>query len=483
VKVAIQDPAGNTVTGATDVVTLAIGTNPAGGVLSGTTAVAAVNGVATFSNLSIDKTGDNYTLTATAGGLSAATSPAFDIVPGTANHLVFVTGPTDRIVGQKFSPGLQVQVQDAGGNPVLFATGTITITSSVNGTLTGTATVAPILGTATFNNLAINAAGTGYQLTAFLSGGGAASVTSGAFDVAQAATTITITRKIPSTSITAQAVTVEYDVNITAPGAGSPGGTVTVTDGTDSCTGGITVGGGTGSCQVRFRTAGSKSVTATYNGDANFTGSTSPVATQQVNPANTTLAIQSDTPDPSAPNEVVTVQWTLDPNGASSGGTPTGTVTISTSDGQETCSAPAAFGPRSCQITLTASGNRTLVASYPGDANFNAAPTVTTNHLVTAAPNAPPTAADDGSLTTSVNTPLGVGAPGVLGNDGDPDNGPSSLTARNASDPAHGTVTLNADGSFTYTPDQDFTGTDTFTYEAFDGADASTATVTITVTP
>jgi VCBS repeat-containing protein len=343
--------------------------------------------------------------------------------------------------------------------------------------------VAPVLGTATFNNLAINTAGTGYELTAFLSGGGAASATSGDFDVGQAGTTIAITRRIPTTSITAQAVTVEYDVNITAPGAGSPSGTVTVTDGTDSCTGGITVGGGTGSCQIRFRTAGSKSVTATYNGDANFTGSTSAAVTHLVNKANTTLAIQSDAPDPSAVNEVVTVQWTLDPNGASSGGTPTGTVTISTSDGSETCSAPAAFGPSSCQITLTAPGNRTLVASYPGDANFNAAPTVTTGHVVTAAANVPPNASDDGPLTTPANTPLGVPAPGVLANDSDPDGGPSSLIARNASDPANGTVALGADGSFTYTPDPGFTGTDSFTYEAFDGADAATATVTVTVGP
>src|SRR2546426_1264640 len=54
VKVAIQDAGGNTVTTATSVVTLAIGTNPASGTLSGTTSVAAVNGGATLSNLSLN---------------------------------------------------------------------------------------------------------------------------------------------------------------------------------------------------------------------------------------------------------------------------------------------------------------------------------------------------------------------------------------------------------------------------------------------
>ena len=49
--------------------------------------------------------------------------------------------------------------------------------------------------------------------------------------------------------------------------------------------------------------------------------------------------------------------------------------------------------------------------------------------------------------------------------------------------PANGTVTLNADGSFTYTPNANFNGTDSFTYTANDGtADSNVATVTITVT-
>lgn len=80
-------------------------------------------------------------------------------------------------------------------------------------------------------------------------------------------------------------------------------------------------------------------------------------------------------------------------------------------------------------------------------------------------------------------TPLSVAAPGVLGNDRDTeDNDP--LTAHDASDPAGGSVSLNGDGSFTYTPDAGFSGTDTFTYVASDGRDYSApATVSITVGP
>ena len=73
-QVSVEDANGNVVTSDNSSVTVAIGTNPGGGTLGGTLTVAAVNGVATFSNLSINKAGTGYTLTATDGSLSGATS-------------------------------------------------------------------------------------------------------------------------------------------------------------------------------------------------------------------------------------------------------------------------------------------------------------------------------------------------------------------------------------------------------------------------
>jgi VCBS repeat-containing protein len=95
--------------------------------------------------------------------------------------------------------------------------------------------------------------------------------------------------------------------------------------------------------------------------------------------------------------------------------------------------------------------------------------------------NRAPVAAAD-AFSTAEDTAVTVPAPGVLGNDTDPDGNP--LTAALASGPSHGTLTLNANGSFTYTPAANFNGNDSFTYRASDGTlTSSPATVTITVTP
>ncbi len=93
VRVTIQDANGGTVTGSNATVSIAIATNPSSGSLSGTLSVAAVNGVATFSNLALSAPGNGYTLRASSSGLASATSASFTvngtvatptITPGTA---------------------------------------------------------------------------------------------------------------------------------------------------------------------------------------------------------------------------------------------------------------------------------------------------------------------------------------------------------------------------------------------------------------
>src|SRR5207248_5846022 len=85
------------------------------------------------------------------------------------------------------------------------------------------------------------------------------------------------------------------------------------------------------------------------------------------------------------------------------------------------------------------------------------------------------------AYTTAQGTPLSVAvAQGVLANDSDVDG--DALTAQLVSGPAHGSLALNGDGSFTYTPDAPYSGPDSFTYKANDGQlDSNVATVTLTV--
>lgn len=144
--------------------------------------------------------------------------------------------------------------------------------------------------------------------------------------------------------------------------------------------------------------------------------------------------------------------------------------------------------PANGTVTLDADGSFT----YTPKANFNGTDTftykasgdgvesapATVTITVTAVADVPVAVAD--TYQTNEDTVLTVAAPGVLGNDTDPDGG---MTAVKVSGPAHGTLALNANGSFTYTPEGNFSGTDSFTYKAGGATDAEAVTVTITVKP
>lgn len=91
--------------------------------------------------------------------------------------------------------------------------------------------------------------------------------------------------------------------------------------------------------------------------------------------------------------------------------------------------------------------------------------------------------AKDDNYTTEKNTGLDVDAPGVLANDSDPDGDTITIIAHDTTSSAGGQVTLNADGSFTFTPPSDTTGVDTFTYTVSDpDGNTDTAMVSITIT-
>ena len=115
------------------------------------------------------------------------------------------------------------------------------------------------------------------------------------------------------------------------------------------------------------------------------------------------------------------------------------------------------------------------IAACGGSGGGSPAPTPRSGSTGPPAPppppvNAAPTAADD-NYSASRDDSLAVAAPGVLANDSDAEKRRADGAA--CRDAAHGTLTLNPDGSFSYTPAAGFTGTDEFTYVASDGNDAT----------
>ncbi|EID17755.1 outer membrane adhesin-like protein [Mycolicibacterium phlei RIVM601174] len=104
--------------------------------------------------------------------------------------------------------------------------------------------------------------------------------------------------------------------------------------------------------------------------------------------------------------------------------------------------------------------------------------TATVTITITAVNDAP--VASDDAYSVNQGQTLTVSGPGVVGNDFDVDG--DAITATLINGPASGTVTLNKDGSFTYTPTAGFSGTDSFTYQLSDGTTTGNiATVSITV--
>ncbi|NLE37509.1 MAG: tandem-95 repeat protein, partial [Pirellulaceae bacterium] len=157
----------------------------------------------------------------------------------------------------------------------------------------------------------------------------------------------------------------------------------------------------------------------------------------------------------------------------------------------DTLSAILVTGPASGTLSLAANGSFTYVptASFTGTVSFTYraqdgvfSSNIATVTITVQATAAAPTAVNNAYSVNEDNTLTVATSTGVLANDTDP-NG-DSLSAVLVAGASHGTVSLAANGSFTYTPSANYHGTDTFTYRATDGSlTSNTATVTITVNP
>ena len=198
--VAIQDAGGNTVTSNTSTVSLAIGTNPSGGTLSGCTGTTTA-GVATFSGCKIDKPGNGYTLTASDGTLQPGTSNAFNIVTPALTSFKVVPATNTPTAGSGFN--VTITALDQSGFTFPGTTGTQAIafsgpSSSPNGTAPlYPATVSFAAGIGTANITLYDA-----QTTTLTATQGSVTGTSGNVTVAALATPVafTVTNPGPQTA-------------------------------------------------------------------------------------------------------------------------------------------------------------------------------------------------------------------------------------------------------------------------------------------
>jgi hypothetical protein len=338
-------------------------------------------------------------------------------------HVVYPPDTTTTITSDDTDPsvvGQSVMVQYLVESAASTPTGNVTVSDGTN-SCTGTVAAGQCL-------LTFTSAGAKSLIASYSSDGTFIGSTSVAepHTVNAADTTTTITSDDPDPSAVGQSVTVQYDVSVNAPGSGTPTGSVTVGDGTISCTGTVAAG----QCSVTFTSAGAKSLTATYAGDSDFNGSTSAGEAHTVNGGATATTITADTPDPSVVGEAVTVHYSV----TSNSGTPTGNVTVS--DGTISCTATVAAGQ--CSLTFTSTGSKALTASYGGDGTFTGSTSAAEAHTVNTA---------DTTTTITSDSP-------------DPSTQGSAVTVQYI-------VTANAPGS----------GTPTGTVTISDGVDSCTGPV------
>jgi hypothetical protein len=213
IQVAVKDQFGNVLTSNASTVTVAMASGPGGFASGSTTAMAAVNGVATFSNLMFGTAG-SYTLGVTDGSLSGATSGSIAVSASAANKLAITQTPTTGTAGQALGTALKVSVEDSSGNVVTTNTSTviIAVASGPGAFASGSTTsVAAVSGVAAFSNLIFDTAGT---YTLGVSDGSLTGATSATITVSSGAASKLVVTQAPTTGTAGQALGTALKISV-----------------------------------------------------------------------------------------------------------------------------------------------------------------------------------------------------------------------------------------------------------------------------
>lgn len=145
-----------------------------------------------------------------------------------------------------------------------------------------------------------------------------------------------------------------------------PSGIVNVTTNANSSECSIQLTDGMGSCEIGYAEPGIYSITATYGGD-DFHSSSSDSTNHEVIQAETTTSLLSHEPNPSLVGQPISVTFEV----TSTFGLPSGSVTVTVSSSDQTCSDDLVEGVGSCAITLETQNTYTITATYSGDLYFS----------------------------------------------------------------------------------------------------------------
>jgi hypothetical protein len=210
VVIDVENASGQIVTTDNSAVILSLATSPSGATESGTFSVKAVNGVATFSNLILTKAGA-YTLKATDGALTSATTSALSITAAAVAKVAFAVQPKTTTAGAAVSPAVVVDIEDTYGNIVTTSAATVAMAvASGGGTLTGMTSVAAKSGVATFSNLIMTLAGAHtIKVTE-----GSLTATSGSFTISPAAASKLVLATAPGATTAGKAISPAVVVDI-----------------------------------------------------------------------------------------------------------------------------------------------------------------------------------------------------------------------------------------------------------------------------
>jgi hypothetical protein len=308
---------------------------------------------------------DTSLATVNATGLATGASPSTVTITAASGT---VSGAASLTVQATSTP--TVTFKDAPASAPYNGTFTVTATTNapVMPTITGTTGVCSV-------GAVTGTPGNAGAMVTMLSGTGTCTVTanwaattnySAAGPLTQATTA---TKKAPTVTFTGAPASAVYNTGFSVTATTNASTMPLITGIANVCTvgavtgtpasadAGVTMISGTGTCTV----------TATWAADANYSAPTAKTQSTTAVKAASTVAITSNTPNPSTLSQAVSISFTA----AGTGAGPTGSVSVNASTGQSCTGTLTSAKTGSCSITFTGAGSWTLTTRYTGDSNFN----------------------------------------------------------------------------------------------------------------